>query len=124
MLAWPIWLEFSREFSYKEVTNQPKEITMVFGKSKDNEVAETSTDQLPNDDDTTKVLAPEAPMELMQALEAIQHETDIFKTRVQTLMDNIMKNAPKSAVKNSFSHAKHAAMCVRDVYKEFGRKTL
>lgn len=68
--------------------------------------------------------APPVPQELMQALEEIQQEWEIFQTRVTTVFNNIKNGAPKSATKKSLSHAKHASMCVRDAFKAFGRLSL
>lgn len=68
--------------------------------------------------------APPAPTELMKALEGIQQEWDIFQTRVKVLFDNLQSDAAKVTKKKSLSHAKHAAMCVRDALKELGRVTL
>lgn len=68
--------------------------------------------------------APSVPEEVMQALQAIDQELEIFQTRVATVMSNYETSAPKSVIKKSMSHAKHASMCVRDALKAFGRLSL
>lgn len=87
----------------------------IFDKKKDEQDEESPA---------TAVDPAQAPQALMASIESIQQEWDIFQTRLATLFENIKNGAAKSVTKKSMSHAKHAAMCVRDALKEFGRTTL
>jgi len=65
--------------------------------------------------------AAKFPEELSLVLRQLNDETDIFTTRLASLQRAYSSQDSDAAKKRSLSHAKHAALCVRDALKNFGR---
>ena len=64
------------------------------------------------------------PDKIENALEQVRSEWKIFLQRLERLQAVHFNDSSKADKKKALSHAKHAAMCVRDALKEFGRVTV
>lgn len=119
------WFAFLSGFSYKKKTNQPKEMTM-FDKKKDvtTEPVQEESKDMTAADAALETKLVELPAELDASLLQLKDELDIFYTRLDGLKNAHLSKASDAVKKRSFSHAKHAALCVRDALKSFGRVKL
>lgn len=61
------------------------------------------------------------PAKIENVLEQVHAEWKIFLQRLERLQAMHFEDSSKVDQKKALSHAKHAAMCVRDALKEFGR---
>lgn len=64
------------------------------------------------------------PQDMQRSLEQIRAEWQIFLQRVERLQVAHMNGGTKTDKKKAFARCKHAALCVRDSLRNFGRITL